>query len=46
MRLSPVPKKSKNCFGDSSVDMGQNRLPMPPAMITQYGVRMLWCGSS
>ena len=34
-KLLPVPKKSKNCFGFSSLLYGQKRLPTPPAMITQ-----------
>ena len=31
-----VPKISKNCFGFSSVESGQKRLPTPPAIIKQY----------
>ena len=28
-----MPITSMNCFGQSGVDIGQKRLPMPPAMI-------------
>ena len=33
MRERPTPITSMNCFGESGVDIGQKRLPTPPAMI-------------
>ena len=30
----PTPRMSINCLGYSGVEIGQKRLPMPPAMIT------------
>ena len=29
----PIPNTSRNCLGLWEVDIGQNRLPTPPAMI-------------
>ena len=31
----PVPRMSKNCFGQLCRLIGQKRVPMPPAIITQ-----------
>ena len=32
----PQRRMSKNCFGFSSEDKGQKRLPTPPAKITKW----------
>jgi hypothetical protein len=36
IRVLPIPSMSWNCFGLSAVLIGQNLLPIPPAIITQY----------
>lgn len=33
--VSPVPRTSKNCFGLLVLDIGQNLLPIPPAIMIQ-----------
>ena len=34
--LEHLPMMSRNCLGHWGVDMGQKRLPMPPAIITRW----------
>ncbi len=41
MKLLPVCRMSENCLGHCVLLMGQKRLPIPPAMMTQY---VSWSG--
>jgi len=35
------PVRFKNCFGFSSVDNGQNLVPLPPAIISAHNIKSL-----